>query len=92
MRLNDETAMSNLDPIPYFDAQLRAILQRVRPSPWPGASSNWSRPSCFVMKYLERAGKIGHLGVSKVSASELARARAAAEIVSVQNAYNLRGR
>src|SRR5438132_10185493 len=41
---------------------------------------------------LQREGKIGHIGVSNVSAAELARARAVAEIVSVQNAYNLRDR
>jgi pyridoxine 4-dehydrogenase len=41
---------------------------------------------------LQREGKIGHIGVSNVSAAELERARAVAEIVSVQNAYNLRGR
>ena len=41
---------------------------------------------------LQREGKIGHIGVSNVSVAELARARAVAEIVSVQNAYNLRDR
>ena len=41
---------------------------------------------------LQREGKIGLIGVSNVSAAELARARAVAEIVSVQNAYNLRDR
>jgi pyridoxine 4-dehydrogenase len=41
---------------------------------------------------LQRAGKIRHIGVSNVSAAELARARRVAEIVSVQNAYNLRDR
>jgi pyridoxine 4-dehydrogenase len=41
---------------------------------------------------LQREGKIGHIGVSNVSAAELARARKVAEIVSVQNAYNLRDR
>ncbi len=41
---------------------------------------------------LQHAGKIGHIGVSNVSAGELARARRVAEIVSVQNAYNLRDR
>jgi pyridoxine 4-dehydrogenase len=41
---------------------------------------------------LQRDGKIRHIGVSNVSAAELSRARAAAEIVSVQNAYNLRDR
>ena len=41
---------------------------------------------------LQRQGKIGHIGVSNVSAAELARARRVAQIVSVQNAYNLRDR
>jgi O-acetylhomoserine (thiol)-lyase len=48
--------MSNLDPIPYSDAQLRAILQRVRTIAMVGASSNWNRPSYFVMKYLQGKG------------------------------------
>jgi len=52
----DETAMSNLDPIPYSDAQLRAILQRVKTIAMVGASSNWNRPSYFVMKYLQGKG------------------------------------
>jgi pyridoxine 4-dehydrogenase len=41
---------------------------------------------------LQREGKIRHIGVSNVSASELSRARKVAEIVSVQNSYNLRDR
>src|SRR5712692_10143154 len=41
---------------------------------------------------LQREGKIRHIGVSNVSASELSRARRVAEIVSVQNSYNLRDR
>ena len=45
--------MSSLDPISYPDAQLRAILQRVRTIAMVGASSNWNRPSYFVMKYLQ---------------------------------------
>jgi O-acetylhomoserine (thiol)-lyase len=48
--------MSSLDPIPYADAQLRAILQRVRTIAMVGASSNWNRPSYFVMKYLQGKG------------------------------------
>jgi len=48
--------MSSLDPIPYSDAQLRAILQRVRTIAMVGASSNWNRPSYFVMKYLQGKG------------------------------------
>src|SRR6202023_2014114 len=48
--------MSELDPIPYSDAQLRAILERVRTIAMVGASSNWNRPSYFVMKYLQGKG------------------------------------
>src|SRR6201997_3712633 len=48
--------MSNLDPIPYSDAQLRAILQRVKTIAMVGASPNWNRPSYFVMKYLQGKG------------------------------------
>jgi O-acetylhomoserine (thiol)-lyase len=48
--------MSNLETIPYSDAQLRAILQRVKTIAMVGASSNWNRPSYFVMKYLQGKG------------------------------------
>ncbi len=48
--------MSQLDPIPYADAQIRAILERVRTIAMVGASSNWNRPSYFVMKYLQGKG------------------------------------
>ena len=41
---------------------------------------------------LQRDGKIRHIGVSNVSERELARARAVASIVSVQNHYNLQDR
>jgi pyridoxine 4-dehydrogenase len=41
---------------------------------------------------LQREGKIRYIGVSNVSAAELSRARAVAEVVSVQNSYNLRDR
>ena len=41
---------------------------------------------------LQREGKIGYIGVSNVSAAELSRAQKVAEIVSVQNSYNLRDR
>lgn len=41
---------------------------------------------------LQRAGKIGQIGVSNVTVAELARARVVAEIVSVQNVYNLHDR
>jgi pyridoxine 4-dehydrogenase len=48
--------------------------------------------SIGALAELQRAGKIRHIGVSNVSAAELARARNIAEIVSVQNHYNLRDR
>jgi pyridoxine 4-dehydrogenase len=41
---------------------------------------------------LQREGKIRHIGVSNVSEAELSRAQRVAEIVSVQNSYNLRDR
>ena len=48
--------MSALDPIPYADAKLRRILSTVRTIAMVGASSNWNRPSYFVMKYLQGKG------------------------------------
>jgi len=48
--------MNDLAPIPYSDAQLRSILERVRTIALVGASSNWNRPSYFVMKYLQGKG------------------------------------
>src|SRR5664279_2363933 len=48
--------MTALDPIPYSDAQLRRILSSVRTIAMVGASSNWNRPSYFVMKYLQGKG------------------------------------
>ena len=41
---------------------------------------------------LQREGKIRYIGVSNVSGAELARAQKVAEIVSVQNSYNLQDR
>jgi aryl-alcohol dehydrogenase-like predicted oxidoreductase len=41
---------------------------------------------------LQREGKIRHLGLSEVGVAELERARGTAEIVSVQNLYNLANR
>ncbi len=48
--------MSALDPIQYSDATLRRILSSVRTIAMVGASSNWNRPSYFVMKYLQGKG------------------------------------
>src|SRR3977135_4577946 len=48
--------MPDLEPIPYSDQQIRQILERVRTIAMVGASSNWNRPSYFVMKYLQGKG------------------------------------
>ena len=48
--------MADLEPIPYADAKLRAFLSGVRTIALVGASSNWNRPSYFVMKYLQGKG------------------------------------
>jgi O-acetylhomoserine (thiol)-lyase len=48
--------MADLDSIPYSDAKIRSILERVRTIAMVGASPNWNRPSYFVMKYLQGKG------------------------------------
>src|SRR4051794_37955619 len=48
--------MTRPDTIPYSDAQIRSILERVKTIALVGASSNWNRPSYFVMKYLQGKG------------------------------------
>ncbi len=48
--------MADLEPIPYPDAKLRSILERVRTIAMVGASPNWNRPSYFVAKYLQGKG------------------------------------
>src|SRR5580692_1829850 len=48
--------MTAVDPIPYSDAKIRRILSSVRTIALVGASSNWNRPSYFVMKYLQGKG------------------------------------
>ena len=48
--------MTMIAPIPYTDAKLRGILGSVRVIALVGASSNWNRPSYFVMKYLQSKG------------------------------------
>src|SRR3954471_21127875 len=48
--------MTRPDTIPYSDAQIGSILERVKTIALVGASSNWNRPSYFVMKYLQGKG------------------------------------
>ncbi len=48
--------MAALEPIPYSDQQIRHVLERVKTIAMVGASSNWNRPSYFVMKYLQGKG------------------------------------
>jgi pyridoxine 4-dehydrogenase len=48
--------------------------------------------SVGALKELRDEGKIRHIGVSNVSLAELERARAVAEVVTVQNRYNLTDR
>lgn len=48
--------MNDLAPLDYTDAKIRSILQRVRTIAMVGASTNWNRPSYFVMKYLQGKG------------------------------------
>jgi len=48
--------MADLEPIPYSDAKIGSILGRVKTIAMVGASSNWNRPSYFVMKYLQGKG------------------------------------
>jgi O-acetylhomoserine (thiol)-lyase len=48
--------MADLAPIPYSDQQIRRILSTVQTIAMVGASTNWNRPSYFVMKYLQGKG------------------------------------
>jgi O-acetylhomoserine (thiol)-lyase len=48
--------MADLESIPYSDAKIRSILERVKTIAMVGASTNWNRPSYFVMKYLQGKG------------------------------------
>lgn len=43
-------------PLIYDDDYIRGILRRTHVIAMVGASTNWNRPSYFVMKYLQRKG------------------------------------
>ena len=48
--------MAAIEPTAYTDAKIRRILATVRTIAMVGASTNWNRPSYFVMKYLQGKG------------------------------------
>lgn len=45
-----------IEPLDYEDAWLFRILKDVKTIAMVGASTNWNRPSYFVMKYLQGKG------------------------------------
>jgi O-acetylhomoserine (thiol)-lyase len=48
--------LSAVEPLTYSDDKVRRILASVRTIAMVGISSNWNRPSFFVMKYLQGKG------------------------------------
>jgi predicted CoA-binding protein len=45
-----------MEPLDYDDGFIRAILRRTKVIAMVGASTNWTRPSFFAMKYLQAKG------------------------------------
>lgn len=52
----DQSAAANVDHDNYTDQYLKSVLDETRVVAMVGASSNWNRPSYFVMKYLQLKG------------------------------------
>jgi pyridoxine 4-dehydrogenase len=76
------------------EASLRRLrLERIDLYQLHGPDSNVPiEESVGALAELQREGKIRHIGVSNVDENQLARARTAATIVSVQNQYNVADR
>ncbi len=45
-----------MEPLDYDDGFIRGILRRTKVIAMVGASTNWTRPSFFAMKYLQAKG------------------------------------
>ncbi len=45
-----------MEPLDYDDGFIRTILRRTKVIAMVGASTNWTRPSFFAMKYLQAKG------------------------------------
>ncbi len=45
-----------MEPLVYEDDYIRGILRRTKTIAMVGASTNWTRPSFFAMKYLQAKG------------------------------------
>jgi predicted CoA-binding protein len=54
--INQASSLKHEEPLNYDDGQLRLILKQVKTIAIVGASSNWTRPSNFAMKYLKGKG------------------------------------
>src|ERR1700747_3273872 len=53
---SEETPCPTWSRFPIPTSKIRQLLERVKQIAMVGASSNWNRPSYFVMKYLQGKG------------------------------------
>ena len=56
LKISQLLSLEANEPLFYDDSQIRQILKRIKTIAMVGASSNWSRPSYFAMKYLQGKG------------------------------------
>lgn len=78
-----EDNLRNLDVDALDVVNLRVMFDPMRPT-----EGSIEAPLSALMK-LQREGKVRHVGVSNVTAKQVAEARSMTEIVCVQNQYNL---